>query len=30
VEVDNGRGMASWGSHWGSCSGGSEEVSESW
>ena len=30
VEVDNGREMASWGSHWGSCSGGTEEVTESW
>lgn len=30
VIVDNGRGSASWGSHWGSCSGGTSETTQSW
>ena len=30
VVVDNGRGDASWGSHWGSCSGGEWETDSSW
>lgn len=28
--VDTGRSYASWGSHWGSCSGGSKETTSSW
>ena len=30
IEVDCGRTMASWGGHWGSCSGGTSETSSSW
>ena len=30
VVVDNGRGDASWGSHWASCSGGEWETDDSW
>ena len=30
IEVDNGRSNASWGSHWGSCSGGTQETTTSW
>ena len=30
VIVDNGRDSASWGSHWGNCSGGTSETTESW
>lgn len=30
IEVDCGRTCASWGSHWGSCSGGTTETTSSW
>ena len=30
VIVDNGRDSASWGSHWGNCSGGTSETTQSW
>ncbi len=30
IEVDNGRSNASWGSHWGRCSGGTSETTTSW
>jgi hypothetical protein len=30
IIVDTGRSLASWGSHWGSCSGGMSETTSSW